>query len=89
MESTGAKVGKVLRVAEALPHSEGAAYKLKSEIAACLQDWRMGSYKATTGGRDHTTGPEPRTPGVERRMSLEQWLAEGRGSWTQCQLNIP
>ena len=26
-ESTAAKVGKVLRVAEVLPHSEGAAYK--------------------------------------------------------------
>jgi hypothetical protein len=43
-ESTVVKVGKVPRVASALPHSEGVAYKQKSEIAACLRDWRMGSY---------------------------------------------
>ena len=43
-ESTAAKVGKVPRVAEAFPHSEGAAYKRPGrEVAACLWDWRMGS----------------------------------------------
>jgi hypothetical protein len=44
LESTVAKVGKVPRVAEAHPHSEGAAYKRPGrEIVACLRDWRMGS----------------------------------------------
>src|SRR3990172_3294518 len=44
MDSAAGKVGKVSRVAEALPHSEGAAYKRHCrEIAACLRDWRMGS----------------------------------------------
>jgi hypothetical protein len=37
--STAVKVGKVPWVAEALPHSEGAAYKrLCREVAACLRD---------------------------------------------------
>jgi hypothetical protein len=37
-------VGKVSRVAEALPHSEGARYKrLGREIPACRRDLRMGS----------------------------------------------
>jgi hypothetical protein len=44
VESTAGKVGKVSRVASALPHSEGAAYKRQGrEVAACLRDWRMGS----------------------------------------------
>ena len=44
MDSAAGKVGKVSRVAEALPHSEGVAYKRHCrEIAACLRDWRMGS----------------------------------------------
>jgi hypothetical protein len=44
VERTVAKVGKVSRVASALPHSEGAAYKQQGcEVAACLRDWRMGS----------------------------------------------
>ena len=39
LESTAAKVGKVPRVVEALPHSEGAAYKRPGrEVAACLWD---------------------------------------------------
>jgi hypothetical protein len=43
-ESTAAKVGKVSRVASALPHSEGVAYKRQGrEVAACPRDWRMGS----------------------------------------------
>ena len=44
VDSTAAKVGKVSRVASALPHSEGVAYKQQScEIITCLRDWRMGS----------------------------------------------
>ena len=44
MDSATGKVGKVSRVAEALTHSEGAAYKRQGrEVAACLRDWRMGS----------------------------------------------
>ena len=44
VERAVAKVGKVSRVASALPHSEGAAYKRQGrEVAACLRDWRMGS----------------------------------------------
>jgi hypothetical protein len=44
LDSTAVKVGKVPRVAEALPHSEGAAYNRPGrESAACLWDWRMGS----------------------------------------------
>jgi hypothetical protein len=38
-EGTAVKVGKVPRAAEALPHSEGAAYKRQCrEVAACLWD---------------------------------------------------
>ena len=44
LESTAVKVGKVPRVAEALPHSEGAAYKRRCrEVAECQRDWRMES----------------------------------------------
>jgi hypothetical protein len=44
MDSVAGKVGKVSRVAEALPHSEGAGYKrLGREIPACPRDRRMGS----------------------------------------------
>ena len=44
VDSTAGKVGKVSRVASALPHSEGAAYKRQGhDVAACLRDWRMGS----------------------------------------------
>ena len=43
-ERAAVKVGKVSRVAEALPHSEGVAYKRNPrEMAACPRDWRMGS----------------------------------------------
>ena len=41
-ESTSVKVGKVSRVAEALPHSEGAAYKrkdVKSQRACETDAW--------------------------------------------------
>ena len=44
VEGTAVKVGKVSRVAEALPHSEGVAYKRQGrEVATCPRDWRMGS----------------------------------------------
>ena len=44
LERAVAKVGKVPWVAEAHPHSEGAAYKRRCrEITACLRDWRMES----------------------------------------------
>ena len=43
MDSATGKVGKVSRVAEALPHSEGAGYKRPGrEIPACPRDRRMG-----------------------------------------------
>ena len=39
VESAAGKGGKVSRVAEALPHSEGAAYKRQDrEVAACRRD---------------------------------------------------
>ena len=39
VDSAAVKVGKVSRVAEALPHSEGAAYKQQCcEIVACSRD---------------------------------------------------
>ena len=44
LERAVAKVGKGPWVAEAHPHSEGAAYKRSGrEIVACLRDRRMGS----------------------------------------------
>ena len=44
VDSAAVKVGKVSRVAEALPHSEGATYKRQCrEIVVCRRDWRMGS----------------------------------------------
>src|SRR5262245_11217657 len=44
LDSQAAKVGKVPRVAEACPHSEGVTYKRRCrEIVACRRDWRMGS----------------------------------------------
>src|SRR5205814_1660525 len=68
MDSATGKVGKVSWVAEALPHSEGAAYKRQGrEVAACLRDWRMGSEYATMD-RDNRTRTGARTPGVERHQ---------------------
>jgi len=62
MDSTAGKVGKVSWVAEALPHSEGAAYKRHCrEIAACLRDWRMGSEYATMD-RDNRTRTGAKDP---------------------------
>src|SRR5882724_13103782 len=66
MDSAAGKVGKVSRVAEALPHSEGAAYKrqgVKSPRAGETGGWGRSTRRWT-----ETTelGPEPRTPGVGR-----------------------
>ena len=62
MDSAAGKVGKVSWVAEALPHSEGAAYKRHCrEVAACLRDWRMGSYYARMD-RDNITRTGAKDP---------------------------
>src|SRR2546427_3883503 len=56
MDSAAGKVGKVSRVASALPHSEDAAYKRQGrEVAACLRDWRIGAAD-TTRGRTNRSG---------------------------------
>jgi len=79
MDSATGKVGKVSRVAEALPHSEGAAYKRQGrEVAACLRDWRMGSEYATMD-RDNRTRTGAKDPwGRAAPTPLAQRLAEAR-----------
>ena len=62
MDSATGKVGKVSRVAEALPHSEGGGYKrLGREIPACRRDRRMGSEKAMMA-RDNRTRAGAKEP---------------------------
>ena len=93
MDGTGAKVGKVSRVASALPHSEGAAYKQQScEDAACLRDWRMGSIKAmrerdsiTRTGAEDPWGREAEPRGRASRTAVRGspgqaglWASHGR-----------
>ena len=89
MDSTAAKVGKVSRVAEALPHSEGAAYKRPGrEVAACLRDWRMGSEYARMD-RDNTTRTGAKDPwgrAADGRSHSGSWR---RGqAWTQRQARV-
>ena len=70
MDSAAAKVGKVSWVAEALPHSEGAAYKRQGrEVAACLRDWRMGSEYATMD-RDNRTRTGAKDPWGREAVGL-------------------
>src|SRR2546428_756916 len=79
MDSATGKVGKVSRVAEALPHSEGAPYKRQGrEVAACLRDRRARSALLpylTAVPRVHDMNPL-----VERVMgpmlTVHQWLYE-------------
>ena len=70
MDSAAGKVGKVSRVAEALPHSEGAAYKRHCrEIAACRRDWRMRSEYATMA-RDNRTRTGAKDPWGREAVGL-------------------
>src|SRR5262249_52527765 len=79
LDSTAAKVGKVPRVAEALPHSEGAAYNRPGrEVAACPWDWRMGSEEARRG-RDNRTRAGAKDP-WGREVSLSH--NRTRKPWT-------
>ena len=78
MDSAAGKGGKVSWVAEALPHSEGAAYKRHCrEVAACLRDWRMGSYYARMD-RDNITRTGAKDPWGREAVPPEQRLAETR-----------
>ena len=83
VDSTAMKVGKVWLVAEALPHSEGAAYKDDPKAQRADQ---TGGWGRSTRGWTETTqlGPEPRTPGVERWLAapLEERHPKGRPSST-------
>jgi len=76
LEGTAVKVGKVPRVAEALPHSEGAAYNRRGrESAACLWDWRMGSEYAMRV-RDNRTRAGAKDPWGREVKPLAQRHAE-------------
>jgi hypothetical protein len=76
LESTAAKVGKVPWVAEAHPHSEGAAYKRRGrEVVACLRDWRMGSEYAMSA-RDNTTRAGAKDPWGREALPLAQRHAD-------------
>ena len=74
--SAAVKVVKVSRVAEALPHSEGAAYNRRGrESAACLWDWRMGSEYAMRV-RDNRTRAGAKDPWGREVKPLAQRHAE-------------
>ena len=63
-------VGKVSRVAEALPHSEGAGYKRPSrEIPACRRDRRMGLENAMMD-RDNRTRTGAKDPWGREAVGL-------------------
>ena len=85
MDSAAGKVGKVSRVAEALPHSEGAAYKRHCrEIAACSRDWRMGSEYATMD-RDNRTRTGAKDPWGRAASRRSHSGSRRRGeAGTQC-----
>ena len=69
-DSARGKVGKVSRVAEALPHSEGAGYKRQNrEIPACRRDRRMGSEYAMMD-RDNRTRTGAKDPWGREVMGL-------------------
>ena len=89
MDSAAGKVGKVSRVAEALPHSEGAAYKRQGrEVAACRRDWRMGS-KYATMDRDNRTRTGAKDPWGREATGLPHSGSRKRGqAWTQCQARV-
>src|SRR5439155_26694004 len=81
MDSATGKVGKVSRVAEALPHSEGAAYKRQGrEVAACLRDWRMGPISVDGPGQHNPARSEG--PWGRARTSLAWRCSTERRSAT-------
>jgi hypothetical protein len=85
MEGTAAKVGKVPRVAEALPHSEGAAYKgyaAKSQRACGTGRWGRTS---DDGARQHNSH-RSRGPLGQRGACLSYGGMWSRGLvWAQNQ----
>src|SRR2546426_10484456 len=69
MDSAAGKVGKVSQVAEALPHSEGAAYKRHCrEIAACSRLADGGG--VATMDRDNKTRTGAKDPRGRRAEGL-------------------
>ena len=64
-DSTPGKVGKVSRVASALPHSEGGAYK-RGRLVKWPRACETGGWGRSKPRWAETAelGPEPRTPGV-------------------------
>ena len=77
VESTAVKVGKVSRVAEALPHGEGIASKPPGgEVAMCPRETGGWGRSKRRGTETTELGPEPTTPLGQKGGAFEQRHAE-------------